>query len=103
MKPAPHVTTGSRELKTRLGTYLDMVRQGTIVTVTDRGKPVAQLTPIPLRDANDVAGALDRLAERGLVTRPSRRAPAATDRAPLVPMSGSALSDLVLGEREDRF
>ena len=37
---------GSRELKTRLGAYLQRVRDGQSFIVTDRGQPVAELRPI---------------------------------------------------------
>jgi prevent-host-death family protein len=36
---------GSRELKNRMGRYLLAVRQGQTLIVTDRGKPVAKLSP----------------------------------------------------------
>src|SRR5260370_40254318 len=38
---------GSRELKTRLGTYLNRVRRGETILVTDRNEPVAELRPVP--------------------------------------------------------
>ena len=37
---------GARELKTRLGTYLQRVREGRTLVVTDRGEPVAELRPL---------------------------------------------------------
>ena len=46
---------GIRELKNGLSKYVDRVRAGEEVIVTDRGRPVARLSPI---DASD-----DRLAE----------------------------------------
>ncbi len=36
---------GVRELKTHLSRYLDRVRRGETVVITDRGKPVARLEP----------------------------------------------------------
>jgi antitoxin (DNA-binding transcriptional repressor) of toxin-antitoxin stability system len=38
---------GSRELKTRLGTYVRRVREGRSFVATDRGAPIAELRPIP--------------------------------------------------------
>lgn len=35
-----------RDMKNRLSKYLKLVRAGEEVVITDRGKPVAQLTPI---------------------------------------------------------
>ncbi|MEX2236730.1 MAG: type II toxin-antitoxin system prevent-host-death family antitoxin [Dehalococcoidia bacterium] len=37
------ITVGIRELRTRLSSYLRQVRSGEVITVTDRGKPVARL------------------------------------------------------------
>ena len=39
-------TVGTKELKDRLTHYLRLVRQGTTVIVTDRGKPVGVLKPV---------------------------------------------------------
>ena len=44
-------TVGTRELKTRLGTYLRIVRSGRRLIVTDRGRPVAEIRP--LEDGRD--------------------------------------------------
>ena len=55
-----------RELKNNLSRYLDRVRRGEEVVVTDRGKPVARLTAVD--------GSADRLAELiadGVVRRPN--------------------------------
>lgn len=101
-RPA-RITTGSRELKTRLGTYLDLVRQGTVITVTDRGKPVAQLGPLPQPAEHDAETALDLLAEQGLLTRPTRAPLPLAERAPLLDAPGKPLSALVIEDREDRF
>ena len=40
------LVVGAREFKTRLGTYLRRVREGRILTITDRGRPVAEVMPI---------------------------------------------------------
>jgi prevent-host-death family protein len=37
---------GSRELKTRLGQYLNRVRRGETILVTDRNEPIAELRPL---------------------------------------------------------
>ncbi len=36
---------GSREFKNRLGRYLGAVRKGQTLLITDRGKPVARVSP----------------------------------------------------------
>jgi prevent-host-death family protein len=43
--PVARHTVGVRELKARLSQYLRQVKQGRIVVITERGKPVAQLVP----------------------------------------------------------
>lgn len=39
------VTVGVRELKSRLSDYLRRIRRGERIVVTDRGRPVALLSP----------------------------------------------------------
>jgi prevent-host-death family protein len=56
---------GVRELRDHLSRYLDAVRDGQEVTVTDHGKAVARLVPL------DRPRPLDRLINEGLAT-PSR-------------------------------
>jgi len=40
---------GVRELKQRLSEYLDRAERGEVLRVTDRGRPKAQLGPVPGR------------------------------------------------------
>jgi prevent-host-death family protein len=67
-------TVGIRELKNRLGVYMDRVRKGERIRVTDRGKPVAELAPIgrPVGDEEALAE-LDRRGELTLGRRLSKR------------------------------
>lgn len=90
-------SVGSRELKTRLGAYLERARAGHVVVVTDRGQPVAELGPIGRGDPEE--SALARLVASGMVTPRRRRL---TSFAP-VRRSGPALADAVSEDREDRF
>jgi prevent-host-death family protein len=57
---------GIRDLRDHLSRYLERVRAGEELTVTDRGRPIARLVPV------DELHAFDRLVAEGLV------APAAT-------------------------
>lgn len=100
-------SVGSRELKTRLGTYLRLVREGASFVVTDRGRPVAELRPLPV-DEHALGDKLYELAAAGVIGQEiSERQPlqpfepitVATDGAP----SDTHLSTAVLGDREDRF
>lgn len=40
---------GVRELKARLSEYLDRVERGEVISVSRRGRPVAQIIPLPVR------------------------------------------------------
>lgn len=51
------MTVGVRELRQRAAEIIDAVRDGEVVTVTYRGKPVAQINPI--RSRNEAAEAID--------------------------------------------
>lgn len=58
-------TVGVRELRQNLSVYLRRVRKGETLEVTERGNPVAILTPLPER-----ADPLSRLVAEGRVRRP---------------------------------
>jgi prevent-host-death family protein len=91
-----------RELKNRLGHYLCAVRQGRIVVVTSRGKPVARLVPISLRGETTLPPELEermwKLAAEGFLTWDGGRfqvpEPVAVNRGP------GLLSDLVAEDRK---
>ena len=89
---------GARELKTRLGTYLQRVREGRTLIVTDRGEPVAELRPLPTD--NSLPSALLKLATKGTVTLPTRVGVPAF--RPLR-SGGASVADAVGEDREDRF
>ncbi|HWW83327.1 MAG TPA: type II toxin-antitoxin system prevent-host-death family antitoxin [Vicinamibacterales bacterium] len=92
-----HSTVGVRELKTRLGGYLQQVRQGRTLVITDRGEPVAELKPL-YRASTEDAG-LERLEALGAVTRLQNR-----PLAPFRPVRtrGPSVSDAILEDRDDR-
>jgi prevent-host-death family protein len=89
---------GSRELKTRLGTYLRRVREGRTLLVTDRGEPVAELRPLQA-DAS-LSALLMKLSSKRAITLPLRKSMAAFSP---IQSHGRALSDAVRKDREDRF
>jgi prevent-host-death family protein len=67
------VEIGIRELRGRLSEYLNQVRDGDELTITDRGTAFARIVPIT------GGRALDRAVAEGLVTlapRPARTRPA---------------------------
>jgi prevent-host-death family protein len=60
---------GSREFKNRLGRYLLLVRRGKTLLVTDRGKPVAKVSP-PDQNADSepaLMGVLRKLEAEGKI------------------------------------
>jgi prevent-host-death family protein len=61
---------GIRDLKARLSEHLERVSQGEVITVTSRGRRVAQIVPVPGRDA------LERGLAEGWITRAVERPPA---------------------------
>lgn len=56
---------GIRELRQHASQYLRQVQQGETIEITDRGQPVALLTPVP------AGSQLEELAARGQATRPT--------------------------------
>ena len=92
-------SVGSRELKTRLGTYLRRVRRGATLVVTDRGEPVAELRPVAGGVSAEDAG-LAALEALGAVTRSK-----GAHLAALKPIrsKGRPASRAVVEGREDRF
>ena len=103
MARTARVTVGSREIKTRFGTYLDMARHGTIITVTDHGKPVAQLVPMPEEPADADEAALRRMAAAGELTRATRPPRQLHEWPPPLYAPGKPLSEIIVEDREDRF
>ena len=93
MSAATSVTVGVRELKNQLSSYLDRVKAGEEVTVTEHGRPIARLT--------SVAPDVDRMAAlvaAGIV----RPAPAARRRLPSKRVkltAGESLAELVGQQR----
>lgn len=90
---------GSRELKTRLGTYLRQARAGVTILITDRGRPVAELRPLTPA-TTDLEARLAALAESGLLTPATKRLPAAPRR---VRLRGGSIAETIALDREDRI
>lgn len=89
---------GARELKTRLGAYLRRVREGRTVLVTDRGEPIAELRPLPVRKS--VSATLLKLSSTRAVTLPVSKAMLMFRP---IQNRGRTVSDAVAEGREDRF
>jgi prevent-host-death family protein len=59
------------QTKAKLSALLDLVRAGETVTITNRGKPVAQIVP-PV-ELGDDEGRIARLERAGLIRRPRKK------------------------------
>lgn len=92
-------SVGSRELETRLGTYLRMVQSGTRILVTERGRPIAELVPLEAR-GNDVGTKLEALERQGRLTRATRAD--LPDHEP-EELRGVPIAQTLIEAREDRF
>jgi prevent-host-death family protein len=92
---AAEVPVGVRELRQNLSVYLERVATGTVFRVTDRGRAVALLVPIPPH-----ASVAERLLASG------RAAPATQDILALgrpTTRSRTSLTDALRQVREDRL
>jgi prevent-host-death family protein len=91
-------TTSVTALKARLSAYLDIVRGGEEVLVTDRGRPIARLAPIS--GARSVEGRREELIRTGRLRPPRARLPRGFwDRKRPADPKGRTLA-AVLAERE---
>ncbi len=88
---------GSRELKNRLGAYLRAVRQGHSLVITDRGKPVARLSPLAGEEISrdSVEQSLKKLQESGLLRIGKRPFP----KFRAVASRGKSASKMILEDR----
>lgn len=90
-------TAAVTELKNRLSYYLRLVARGETVTVLDRGKPVAQITP-----PGQASAELQRLAQAGLAWLPLRKPAGDLWTRPL-PRSAASVSAALEQDRDDRL
>ncbi len=91
-------TVSISEAKNRLSALLDEVREGASVTITDRGRPVARLEPVP---ASAGEQQLETLVRRGLVLRPRGEAGELRRFRPVRTRQVAALVDAVVAEQRE--
>jgi len=92
MKP-----TGVAELKAHLSRYLDQVKSGQEVVITEHGRPVAKLVPLHKAERRDARRS--RLARAGLLQLGSGRLRARLLTAPRGPRVGKGVLDALVAER----
>jgi prevent-host-death family protein len=87
---------GVRELRQQASKYLREVERGETFEVTDHGRPVALLTPIPRK------GVLDRMIAEGRATPATASRREFLDRPQIEPKPGVPLpSEILARMRED--
>jgi len=83
---------GIRELRAGLSRYLEQVKQGEEIVVTEHGKPVARIVPMSGERK------IDRLIREGVLT-PARR-PKSPPPRPVKTAADVSLSEIVLEMRD---
>jgi len=90
------------EVKNHLSAFLNKVKHGEVVLITDRGRPVARLeTVVSNRGCSDTEGRLARLEHVGLVRRARTAAKSAARSMPPAPAGKAGLLQAVLAERDE--
>jgi prevent-host-death family protein len=87
---------GVRELRQNLSVYLDRVKKGEALTVTEHGAAVAILRPLP-----PASNVLERLVAEGRATPPSRSVTELP--RPLAIKLRTPLTDILHDLREERL
>lgn len=93
----PSTTVGVRELRQNLSIYLDRVKQGAALQVTEHGRVVAVLRPVPPN-----ASRYDILLAQGLIT-PATKSIRDLPPPRKLPPGSRPLSEILDEMREDRF
>jgi prevent-host-death family protein len=89
---------GVRELRQNLSVYLDRIKEGERLVVTEHGREVALLTPLPKKEMD----VLERLVAEGKATAPIkslRNLPLPTPGLPGMPPAEVIISEM----REERL
>lgn len=92
-------TAAVSELKARLSEYLNQVKAGMEVLITDRGKPVARLMPISR--PKTVKEALVRMEKQGLIKLGTGKLPKGFWRMPRAKDPKGLVLKAILEEREE--
>ena len=91
-------TVGIRELKSQLSAYLRKVKNGDSITITEHGKPIGQIVPMPQTDAARTQALIDA----GLISWSGRKLQP-LDRSSIARLNPDApltVSQLLLSDRE---
>jgi prevent-host-death family protein len=91
---------GLREANQRFSKAMKAVRAGKEVVLTERGRPIAVITPIKDEDAQEAT--LRTMIDEGLIILATRKGPMPTPGWRPVKVKGKSLSQTVIEDREDR-
>lgn len=91
---------GLRAANQQFSKVIKAVRAGRQVVLTDRGQPMAVITPIASDNATDLA--LRAMAAEGLIRPAARKGPMPATRWRPVKVTGAPLSQTVIDDRDDR-
>ena len=94
-------TASISEAKAKLSALLDRVKAGETVTITDRGVPVAQLTPLHASDEVDWDARLEKLERQGLIRRPKKKLDVEWFLSRPLPKSRESVLEALLEERRE--
>ncbi len=88
------ITVGIRELKTHLSSYVQQVKAGATLVITERGKPVGRIVPIK----PSVEAQMQELLQTGILAWSGRKLEPKT---PVTRIQGNqTVADLLLEDRE---
>lgn len=91
---------GLREANQRFSKAIKAVRAGKEVVLTDRGRPIAVITPIKAEDAHEAA--LQAMAAEGLIRPAAQKGPTPAPHWRPIKVKGQPLSQTVIEDRDDR-
>jgi prevent-host-death family protein len=92
---------GLREANQHFSRAIRAVRAGREVVLTDRGRPIAIITPVKNNNAREAT--LRALADEGVITLAPRKGAMPPPRGRPVKVKGTPLSETIIEDRRDRF
>ncbi|RJR32473.1 MAG: type II toxin-antitoxin system prevent-host-death family antitoxin [Desulfobacteraceae bacterium] len=90
------ISAGIKEVKNNLSKFIERVKAGEEVLITERGKPVARIVKEQEGDKS-IRAALGPLVQRGLVSLPSRSL--LRNCIPAVEAPGKPVAEIVIEDR----
>jgi prevent-host-death family protein len=97
---AAGISVGIREAKARLSQLLKIVRKGNEIVLTERGRPVGKIVPLP-KEGRSLAARIGDLEDAGVIevasARPRQNLP------PPIPVGGEVAQRLLREDREGGY